>query len=98
MVIWGWNHGLGQYPPTLQLPAPVHGIPAGQAAKIAAARVHSLVAADGALLSFGNGQNGRLGTGTSQSAAAPEIVPGLEGTNILQLACGHDHSMVLVAA
>lgn len=63
---------------------------------IAAGRVHSLVAPDVGLLAFGNGQNGRLGLGSSQNAGAPEAVPGFEDAHVVGIACGHDHSTILV--
>jgi len=50
-----------------------------------------------ALLSWGNGQNGRLGLGSSQSVGEPEVVAEMEGYHILDMACGHDHSLVLAA-
>ena len=50
-----------------------------------------------ALLSWGNGQNGRLGLGSSESVGEPEVVADLEGFHILDMACGHDHSLVLAA-
>ena len=49
------------------------------------------------LLSWGKGQNGRLGLGSSQSVDEPEAVPELDGHQILDMACGHDHSLILVA-
>ena len=49
------------------------------------------------LLSWGNGQNGRLGLGSSQSVDEPEVVPESDGYQILDMACGHDHSLILVA-
>ena len=98
VLVWGWNHGLRDLPDTQQLPAAVPGITPGRARLVAAGRVHSLVATDAGLLSFGNGQNGRLGTGSSQSSAAPEVVPGHEDVAVEQLACGHDHSLVLTSS
>ncbi len=50
-----------------------------------------------ALLSWGNGQNGRLGLRSSESVGEPEVVAELEGYHILDMACGHDHSLVLAA-
>lgn len=50
-----------------------------------------------ALMSWGNGQNGRLGLGSSESVGEPEVVAELEGYQVLGMACGHDHSLVLAA-
>lgn len=44
---------------------------------------------------FGSGANGRLGIGMQQDADAPELVPELDGENMLQIAAGHDHTLVL---
>ena len=49
------------------------------------------------LLSWGRGQNGRLGLGSSQNFHEPEVVPELDDHQILDMACGHDHSLILVA-
>jgi hypothetical protein len=50
-----------------------------------------------ALLSWGNGQNGRLGLGSSHSADEPEVLADMEGYRILDVMCGHDHSLILAA-
>ena len=50
-----------------------------------------------ALLTWGNGQNGRLGLGSSESVGEPEVMAGMEDFCILDVACGHDHSLVLAA-
>lgn len=91
-------HGLQEHPETLQLPESISGLSTAPPSRprIAAGRVHSLVAPDTGLLAFGNGQNGRLGIGSSQSAGAPEAVPGFQDAHVVEVACGHDHSLVLV--
>lgn len=48
--------------------------------------------------SFGAAANGRLGTGTYESSAFPELVPELDGEAVLDIACGHDHTLVLTVA
>jgi alpha-tubulin suppressor-like RCC1 family protein len=107
VAVWGWNHGLAHLEQTLVTPTCIPSLRVALDTKLAAGRVHSLIAAvaqrDGGerngtsdvLYAFGNGQNGRLGLGSSQSAAAPEAIPDFEGLRCLGLACGHDHSLVL---
>lgn len=107
--MWGWKHGLGEQPETLHVPAFISGLPANLHTRIAAGRVHSLIATTAAedhlddlqqssndvLYALGNGQNGRLGLASSESASQPEVVYDLEGLVICDVACGHDHSLVL---
>lgn len=104
--MWGWNHGLSQLDETLPVPTSIPGLAADAQARIAAGRVHSLVALRGnehgigvpdTIYAFGNGQNGRLGFGSSESAPQPEPVLGFEDGELkcLDVACGHDHSLVL---
>lgn len=38
----------------------------------------------------------RLGTGYLESSPFPELLPDLDGDQILQLACGMDHTLALV--
>lgn len=46
--------------------------------------------------SWGAAQNGRLGSGLGEDANCPELVPDVDGERILGLACGLDHTLVLV--
>ena len=109
-MVWGWKHGLKGLPETLHVPMVVPFLPLNPSARLAAGRVHSLVASvsdpedqhlqghaggSNVVYAFGNGQNGRLGLGSSQSAGEPEVVQGLEGLSVQDIACGHDHSLVL---
>lgn len=48
------------------------------------------------VFAWGSGRNGRLGLGTQQSAAAPELIDYLDGCDIKDISCGHDHTLVLV--
>ncbi|BDA43656.1 probable ultraviolet-B receptor UVR8 [Coccomyxa sp. Obi] len=112
VMVWGWKHGLSGLPETLHVPALVPFLPDNPSARLAAGRVHSLVATvsdpesqhlqglaggNDVLYAFGNGQNGRLGLGSSQSAGEPEVVQDLEGLSIQDIACGHDHNLVLTS-
>lgn len=46
--------------------------------------------------SCGSANNGRLGTGTYEPADFPELLPDLDGEMVVDVACGYDHTMVLV--
>ncbi|KAL3146508.1 hypothetical protein ABBQ32_000759 [Trebouxia sp. C0010 RCD-2024] len=48
------------------------------------------------LYSWGSGHSGRLGLGYQQDMDVPEMVSELDGTEILGIACGHDHTLVLI--
>ena len=45
---------------------------------------------------WGSAANGRLGTGTYEDAPFPELLPSLDGELLLDVACGMDHTLVLV--
>jgi len=45
---------------------------------------------------WGSGHNGRLGLGFQQDMTVPEMVSELDGAEILDVACGHDHTLVLI--
>jgi len=45
---------------------------------------------------WGSAANGRLGTGTYEDAPFPELVDSLEGEMMVDMACGMDHTLVLV--
>ncbi|KAL4860241.1 GABA transporter 1 [Chlorella vulgaris] len=48
--------------------------------------------------SWGSAANGRLGTGRFEETSYPEMLPELDGEQILELACGLDHTLALAAA
>jgi alpha-tubulin suppressor-like RCC1 family protein len=45
---------------------------------------------------WGSAANGRLGTGTYEDAPFPELLNSLDGEMMVDLACGMDHTLVLV--
>jgi alpha-tubulin suppressor-like RCC1 family protein len=63
--------------------------------QVAAGYDHSLaVISDGSVWSWGSHTFGQLGTGSTLSAASPQLVSGISGT-ITQVAAGWNHSLAL---
>ena len=63
--------------------------------RVAAGYDHSLaVISDGSVWSWGSNTSGQLGTGSTQSAASPQLVSGISET-ITQVAAGWSHSLAL---
>jgi alpha-tubulin suppressor-like RCC1 family protein len=100
---WGWNAGnqlgLGHIetsqvvalPSKLELPLRGHHLAAG--------RAHSLLTSselNPETYAWGSGRDGRLGLGSQQGSDCPETVPALERRPVLGVACGMDHSILLV--
>ena len=56
---------------------------------------HTLVLAEGLVLSFGCGRDGQLGHGDAESVWTPKVVTALERTRVVQVAAGGGHSMAL---
>src|ERR1700722_18706701 len=63
--------------------------------QVAAGYDHSLaIISDGSVWSWGSNTFGQLGTGSTLSAASPQLVSGISGT-ITQVAAGRYHSLAL---
>jgi Regulator of chromosome condensation (RCC1) repeat len=90
----------------------IYGTPNNASALIAAGRAHSILVTDDVrpedddvenaakftqVYSWGSGNSGRLGVGSQQDAHAPELVPYLDGEELLGAACGHDHTLILAS-
>ena len=70
-----------------------------KATQCSSAGVSSMaVSADGAVWSWGNNQDGRLGHGDTRHRSRPERIASLADTRILQVACGGDYALLLTAA
>ncbi|MDF2047887.1 hypothetical protein P2P98_17110 [Microbacterium sp. Kw_RZR3] len=72
------------------------------ATQVAAGRVHSMVlASDGSVWAWGDGSNGRLGTGKMETALTPQAVnPAWSndaGRSITQVSAGGSHSLALAS-
>ncbi|PSC76156.1 ubiquitin-ligase E3 [Micractinium conductrix] len=66
--------------------------------QVAAGESHSAaLTAGGAVLTWGRGKYGALGPGDVENRSVPQRVRALAGVRGVQLACGHDHTVLLVA-
>ena len=64
---------------------------------VSAGEQHSMaLLGGGAVLTFGNGQYGRLGHGDSQDQSLPKAVEALRGKEVVQVSAGRLHSAVLL--
>lgn len=93
---WGDNMG-GQLGTKGGGVLPVAGLEGLSIMKISGGRAHSCaLTAEGEVWSWGSGRNGRLGQGSSRDSPQPRPVEGLEGWRVVDLACGFDHTLLLV--
>ncbi|CAN6237455.1 unnamed protein product [Urochloa humidicola] len=99
VLSWGWNCSsqLGR-PGQEDVPALVNCLSGERPVSASAGRVHSVaLTSRGEVWTWGSGRNGRLGLGSSIDEAEPCLVDTLEGVEVLQVAAGMDHNLLLVA-
>lgn len=60
--------------------------------------MNSMYSIEGNVLSWGSGQNGKLGHGTEENISVPTLIPALQGVCIVRIAAGSEHSAALTAA
>jgi alpha-tubulin suppressor-like RCC1 family protein len=65
-------------------------------ADVAAGRIHSIaISSSGAVFSWGTNSAGQLGDGTTTRRTSPVQIMGGEGSNVVAIAAGFDHSLAL---
>jgi len=98
VLSWGWNCSsqLGRSGKE-DIPALVNCLNGERPVSTTAGRVHSAVLTSREVWTWGSGRNGRLGLGSSIDEAEPCLVDTLEGAQVLQVAAGMDHNLLLVA-
>lgn len=99
-TVWAWGYnlfgqaGLGHTTTPQLTPAQVSGLPA--IAAIAAGGYHSVVvAANGAVYTWGSNNDGQLGDGSVQQRNAPGTVALLD--DIIAVGAGSDHSLAIAS-
>lgn len=96
---WGWNagHQLGRDErQDSSLPACVEDVE-GDVVALVGGRAHSLaLTSQGQLWVWGSGKNGRLGLGSPADEPSPLLLESLENHCIAEVACGFDHSLILL--
>lgn len=98
VVSWGWNCSsqLGREGP-VDIPGLVEGLEGEMPIVATCGRVHSTVlTSERQIWAWGSGKNGRLGLGSSADETFPTLLDSLEN-DVLQIASGFDHNLVLVA-
>lgn len=98
---WGWNagHQLGRDErQDSSLPACVEDVE-GDVVALVGGRAHSLaLTSQGQLWVWGSGKNGRLGLGSPADEPSPLLLESLENHCIAEVACGFDHSLILLTS
>ncbi|KAG6557741.1 hypothetical protein Mapa_000507 [Marchantia paleacea] len=95
---WGWNSAsqLGRDGES-ERPGLVVGLDEETLIAAKGGRVHSVgLTSNREVCVWGSGKNGRLGLGSSADEPYPVPIESLDGVSVLQLACGFDHSLLLV--
>ncbi|XP_026580225.1 probable E3 ubiquitin-protein ligase HERC6 [Pseudonaja textilis] len=78
------------------LPEPIQALEAQTIVYISCGKEHSLaISSQGKVFSWGAGGFGQLGTGKLKDSSTPKKIDALSKYNVIQVACGHYHSIVL---
>ncbi|XP_071734240.1 ultraviolet-B receptor UVR8 [Rutidosis leptorrhynchoides] len=96
---WGWgqNSQLGRDGPT-NIPLLVDGLLGENPVSVSGGRVHSIaLTSNGEVFTWGCGRNGRLGLCSSVDEPEPMLIEFSEQTNVLQVASGFDHNLLLTS-
>jgi len=102
-AVWSWGHGgegrLGHGDTQRQLlPKKVEAFAGQRAVAVSAGAAHSLaLTADGAVWSWGDGEDGKLGHGDEQNRLLPKTVEALAGQRAIGVSAGAAHSIALTA-
>jgi hypothetical protein len=74
------------------------GPPADRIIQIAQGELHTLLLTDeGVVYSYGSGDGGRLGHGSSNNEPYPRLIQRLKNKRVVQIACGGRHSAAVTA-
>lgn len=98
IVTWGWNCSsqLGRTGPE-NVPLVVDGLVGETLVSVSGGRAHSIaLTSKGEVWVWGCGKNGRLGLGSSSDESEPILIDSL-GVEVVQVASGFDHSLILTA-
>ncbi|KAL8206720.1 UNVERIFIED_CONTAM: hypothetical protein K2H54_021444 [Gekko kuhli] len=77
-------------------PEQIHALEAQTIVHVNCGKEHSLaVCSNGRVFSWGAGTSGQLGTGELKDRLIPKKIEGLSTYKIIQVACGHNHSIAL---
>jgi len=101
-AVWSWGggeDGLGHGDTQLQLlPKKVEAFAGQRVVAVSAGGMHSLaVTADGAVWSWGSGEDGQLGHGDEQRRLLPKQVEALAGQRVVAVSAGAFHSIAITA-
>ena len=98
--VWTFGHGNfgqlghGGYADE-SLPRMVEGLVGVKVAQVAAGLNHTVICtAEGRVLTFGKGENGKLGHGGYADESLPRMVEGLVGVEVAQVSAGNSHTVI----
>ncbi|XP_034296362.1 probable E3 ubiquitin-protein ligase HERC6 isoform X2 [Pantherophis guttatus] len=85
-----------KFRPSRFFPEPIQALEAQTIISISCGKEHSLaISSQGKVFSWGAGGFGQLGTGNLKDSSTPKKIDSLSMYNVIQVACGHYHSIAL---